>query len=134
MTKSPSTPAERQARSDRILELRDAGFTYKAIGDRIGVSASRVRQIHMTALRLSRDGPTIALGQLSPESPTGLLPLSRRARATLLKSPWPRLGDLLAIDRAELLPLYLALPHGNRRTWDELAQLLNVVAERQAKV
>lgn len=130
MLKATSDPTDRQARSDRILTLREAGHTYKAIGHEVGISASRVRQIHMKALRLMREAPSLPLDHLSLESPTASLPLSRRAREILRRSPWFTLGELLAIDRAELLPLYLALPNGNRQTWNELADLLDVVGPR----
>jgi DNA-binding CsgD family transcriptional regulator len=37
-------------RQRQISELRSAGLTYRAIGDRLGISGQRVRQIHMRLL------------------------------------------------------------------------------------
>ena len=58
------------------------------------------------------------------DTPVDRLPLSRRVRQVLHYSDFDTLADLLAIDWAELCPLYLRMPNGNRPGWNELAVFL----------
>jgi DNA-binding NarL/FixJ family response regulator len=41
-------------RQRQVSELRSAGLTYAAIGERLGISGQRVRQIHMRLLTRNR--------------------------------------------------------------------------------
>ena len=44
----------RTERQRQVTELRSAGFTYAAMGRRLGISGERVRQIEMQLLRRVR--------------------------------------------------------------------------------
>ena len=47
-------------------------------------------------------------------------------------SDFGTLGDLLAIDRDDLCPLFLRMPNGNRQGWNELAAFLDAFEARSA--
>lgn len=124
------TFASPQHRLDHVRELRDAGQTFAAIGKSLGLSASRAKQLYARAERLAGDLPPLPVADIDLATPTGRLPLRRLARRALALGGFPTLGDLVAIERADLLPRFLALPDANRRGWNEIVALLDDFAGR----
>lgn len=43
-----------QNRRAQVMRMRDLGFKFREIGERLGVSGNRARQIYQTALRRAR--------------------------------------------------------------------------------
>lgn len=116
------SPTERR---DHVLELRGQGLTYREIGDRLGVTASRARQLYFQAERLREDIPLLPVGELSLASPVSRLPISRRARKALEMAGIRTLGDVAGKDRRAFEVEFLSVPNGSRRTLDEIFALLD---------
>lgn len=128
----PPTFATPQDRRDYVMGKRNDGQGFAAIGEALGISASRASQIYHEAVRLSEGPPVVAFDDVHPETPVDRLPVARRVRRVLHHSDFDTLGDLLAVDRAELCPLFLRMPNGNRQGWNELAAFLDAFEARGA--
>jgi hypothetical protein len=124
-----ATPQERR---DYVRSRRDEGLGFAAIGEALGVSASRASQIYHETVRLSEGPPVVPFDDVRIETPFDRLPLSRRVRQVMHHSNFETLGDLLAFDRAELCPLFLRMPNGNRQGWNELAAFLDAFEKGNA--
>lgn len=124
------TFATPQDRRDYVMSKRGDGQGFAAIGETLGISASRASQLYHEAVRLSEGPPVVQFEDVRPETPVDRLPLSRRVRRVLHHSDLETLGDLLAVDRADLCPLFLRTPNGNRQGWNELAALLDAFETR----
>lgn len=126
----PPAFATPQERRDYVMRLRGEGLGFAAIGEALGISASRASQLYHDAVRLSEGPAVVPFEDVRIETPVDWLPLGRRLRQVLHYSDFETLGDLLAMDRAELCPLYLRMPNGNRQGWKELAAFLDAFETR----
>jgi hypothetical protein len=50
----PSTQQEIAGRCERIIDLRDEGWTFQRIGAELGVTAARAAKLHQLAIRRRR--------------------------------------------------------------------------------
>lgn len=128
----PTRPtfATPQDRRDYVMGRRSEGQGFAAIGEALGISASRASQLYHEGVRLREGPPVVPFDSVCIETPVDQLPLDRRVRRVMHYSDFDTLGDLLAIDRTELCPLFLRLPNGNRQGWNELAALLDAFETR----
>lgn len=126
----PPIFATPQDRRNYVMGIRSEGQGFAAIGDALGISASRASQLYHEAVRLSEGPPVVAFDDVRTDTPVDRLPLSRRVRRVMHHSDFRTLGDLLAVDRADLCPLFLRMPNGNRQGWNELAALLDAFETR----
>lgn len=127
---SPLTFATPQERRDYVMRLRGEGTGFAAIGEALNISASRASQLYHDAVRLNEGPPVVPFEDARIETPVDRLPLGRRVRQVLHYSSFETLGDLLAIDQADLCPLFLRMPNGNRQGWNELAAFLDAFETR----
>lgn len=130
----PSEPASAVAiRRERVFALREAGLTFRAIGEREGISQSRALQIHADAVRQRADAPPPWPEAITPALGVAATPFSRRTRKLLAQTDYATLGDMLACDRTELTRDLLSRPDGCRRVLNEIeAMLANVDPSQDA--
>ncbi|GAA0733350.1 hypothetical protein GCM10009075_06390 [Sphingomonas trueperi] len=108
--------------------MRRSGMTLREIGETLGVSASRAGQLVHNAVR---DEPC----RLSPTSPVETkikastkisdLPWSWRTYNVLMNCGFHTVSDFLRSDRAEFEREMLSVPNCNRRSWEEIASILD---------
>jgi hypothetical protein len=103
------------------------GKTYREIGEMLGISSSRVGQIHARASnprtkRLHAAPFTISRGMSVEE-----LPLSLRAALVLRLDGYEVIGELLDQDRETLLKALLRVPNAARKTVQEIHGVLNMI-------
>src|SRR3546814_18903934 len=99
------------------MSKRGEGQGFAAIGETLGISASRASQLYHEAVRLSEGPPVVPFNDVRLETPVDRLQLSRRVRRVLHHSDFRTLGDLLAFDRPVLCQLFFLFPTGNRQGW-----------------
>lgn len=129
---SSLTFATPQERRDYVMSKRSEGQGFAAIGAGLGISASRASQLYHEAVQLSEGPPVVPFDDVRIGTPVDRLPLSRRVRRVMHHSDFETLGDLLAVGRAELCPLYLRMPNANRQGWNELVAFLDAFETRGA--
>lgn len=126
----PPNFATPQDRRDYVMRQRGDGQGFAAIGETLGISASRASQLYHEGVRQSEGPPVVPFDDVDLATPVDRIPLAKRVRRLLQYSDFETLGDLLAVDRAELCPLFLRLPNANRRGWNELAAFLDAYETR----
>ena len=77
---SVTSPGERR---DYIVELRRQGLIFREIGDRLGISAPRARELYLHAELIQVRAPLLRIEEVTGQSPVALLPLSARTRHVL---------------------------------------------------
>jgi DNA-directed RNA polymerase alpha subunit len=108
--------------------MRRSGMTLREIGERLGASASRAGQLVHNAVRdetcrLSPTSPVEA--RITASTKIGDLPWSWRTYNVLRNCGFDTVGDLLCSDRAEFEREMLRVPNCNRRSWEEIASILD---------
>src|SRR3546814_2883864 len=66
-----------------VMSKRGEGQGFAAIGETLGISASRASQLYHEAVRLSEGPPVVPFNDVRLETPVDRLPLSRRVRRVL---------------------------------------------------
>lgn len=95
------------ARYRQVLAWRAEGLTYRCIGQRLGVSASRANDLHRAAQRWQqRRWPRPALPTpdtaLAPDTSLDVLPIAARAKQALHRQGLHTVGDVTVASDATL--------------------------------
>ena len=110
-----------------IVQLRAQGRTYREIGDRLGISASRANQLHNRAIVLERESQRCTIGTITPLTQMEYLPISMRVINALRYAGFETLADILPLDQ-ELERRLLALPNFARSCLNEVRRVTDNLA------
>lgn len=124
-----STPAERR---DYVLQLRGQGQTFGTIGEELGISSTRARELYLLAERLKKRVPLPPIEDVDDATPVERLPLSPRTRRALVAADVQTFADLRAIDPSALPRFYLMIPNGGRGGLNEILTFLKAHSKLEA--
>ena len=119
-----------KARRARALAMHRAGQTYRTIGVAMGVSASRVGQLVRLALRDEAyvpPPPPPPRRKIAATTKLDDLPWTVRTYNVLRNCCFETVGDLLRADRAAFRSEMLRVPNCNRKSWDEIERVLDMI-------
>ncbi len=113
---------EGKERRAQVVALRRGGHSFREIGDKLGISASRAGQLYNKGVGETAGPPSEE--DYSVDTPFAKLPIGPQSRAALELYGVP-LSELVRRERRALCADMLRLPQCNRRAWTEIEGVLD---------
>lgn len=110
------------------------GHSYRAIGEALGVSAGRAREIAKAGRALVDPDEVVFPPNLVPATPTRFLPVDRITREALADMGLGTFGEVLGMEPAKLRSVLLRYPNLGRSKLEELERLVTAVAFTSVRV